>query len=52
MSGPVLTRGRLQALGMVLIGALVGYVIASSWDRATNAPAPADAGAPGPAASD
>ena len=42
--------GRIQALGMVLIGALLGFAIASTWDRlagpsAEEPPPSADAGA-------
>ncbi|WP_165251638.1 hypothetical protein [Paludisphaera soli] len=55
MSGRLLSPARLQALGMVVIGVLAGYAVASAWNRlgsepARPAPPPADARDAGPEA--
>ncbi|MDG3006705.1 hypothetical protein [Paludisphaera mucosa] len=39
MSARLLTPRRLQALGMVVIGGLLGYAIAASWNRLAVEPA-------------
>ena len=38
MRAPTVTRARIQALGMVLIGILLGFAIAASWSRVAGVP--------------
>ncbi len=40
MSLRLLSPARLQALGMVLIGVLAGYAVASAWNRLAPEPTP------------